>query len=198
MLARYASGTKRRSLTSPARPALYWRHHCGAPGDRFRPDTLASDCAAARGALPTLCGRAGHELPRFTGIGGHHQLRPPYHNEARGAQQLHRSPAGDYEVGGVFISGIRTNGRPKETPPAQRTPPTPSRSRTSSSAIWAPLPMCPLSSRPRTWAPSMTAARRWQDDAHPRRAVEVVNVLEPGIVVPMMYRTPDLNADLGA
>lgn len=144
----------------------------------------------------------GYELPRFTGTVVTISCDHTYHNEARvvrGSPYTITGP-GDYEVGGVFISGIRTNGRPKEAPPAQRN--------TAYTIEIEDIIICHLG------ATSDVPTQQQAEDLGPidvlllpvggkttltpARAVEVVNVLEPGIVVPMMYRTPDLNADLGA
>ncbi|MEN6479799.1 MAG: MBL fold metallo-hydrolase [Anaerolineales bacterium] len=143
----------------------------------------------------------GYELPRLTGTVVTISHDHSYHNEARvvrGSPYVITGP-GDYEIGGVFITGIRTNAEPKTTPPNLRN--------TAYVIEIEGLNICHLGNL--LDVPTQQQA----EDLGPidvlllpvggnstlpaARAVEVVNVLEPRIVVPMMFRTADLHADLG-
>ena len=143
----------------------------------------------------------GYELPRFTGTVVTVSRNHPYHNEVRavrGGPYVISGP-GDYEVGGVFISGVRTNSNPKAAAPEEL-----------NAAYLIELEdvvICHLGN-----ALDVLTQQQAEDlgpidvlllpvggksALAPARAAEVVGLIEPGIVVPMMYRTPDLKADVG-
>jgi len=143
----------------------------------------------------------GYELPRFTGTVVTVSHSHPHHNETRavrGGPYVVTGP-GDYEVGGVFITGVRTNGDPKSAPPEQRN--------TAYLIEIEDVVICHLGN-----LHDMPSQQQAEDlgpidvlllpvggksALTPARAAEVVGLIEPGIVVPMMYKTPGLEADLG-
>ncbi len=143
----------------------------------------------------------GYELPRFTGTVVTISHDHPYHNEARavrGSPYAITGP-GDYEVGGVFVSGIRTNGQPKDLPASQRN--------TAYIIEIEGVNICHLGNmldvltqqQAEDLGPIdvLLLPVGGKSTLTPARAAEVVNIIEPGIVIPMMYRVPDLSADLG-
>lgn len=143
----------------------------------------------------------GYELPRFTGTVVTISHDHPYHNEARavrGSPYAITGP-GDYEVGGVFVSGIRTNGQPKDLPASQRN--------TAYILEIEGVNICHLGNmldvltqqQAEDLGPIdvLLLPVGGRSTLTPARAAEVVNIIEPGIVIPMMYRVPDLSADLG-
>jgi len=142
----------------------------------------------------------GYELPHFTGTVVTISRNHPEHNEARlvrGNPYVITGP-GDYEVGGVFVTGIRTNAEPKSLPPDQRN--------TAYIIEIEDITVCHLGNL--VDVPTQQQAEDMgpidililpvggKSVLTPARAAEVVNIIEPRIVIPMMYRVADLKADL--
>lgn len=122
-----------------------------------------------------------------------------YLKGVRGGYRLIDSP-GEYEIGGVFITSVQTNGRSKRSKQSinnmlcvldydgvtvahlgdlQRVP-----SQTEIEALGnVDVALVPVGG-----GGSLNAAK----------AVEVVSLIEPGIVIPMHYSTPDCNLKLAS
>lgn len=146
-------------------------------------------------------GSLGYELPRFTGTVVTISHDAPFHNKAggvRGKPYVISGP-GDYEIGGVFVTGVRTDLDPKRVPPQKRN--------TAYLIEIEDVTICHLGNLTDV-LPQQQAEDLGPIDVllipvggkstlTPVKAAEVVNVIEPGYVVPMMYKTPGSKADLG-
>lgn len=143
----------------------------------------------------------GYELPRFTGTVVTVSHDHPHHNEARavrGGPYVITGP-GDYEVSGVFITGVCTNSAPKQTPPEWLN--------TAYLIEIEDVVIChlgnlqdiPTQQQAEDLGPIdvLLLPVGGKGSLTPARAAEVVSLIEPGIVVPMMFKTPDLKADVG-
>ena len=143
----------------------------------------------------------GYELPRFTGTVVTISHDHPHHNQARivrGNPYIITGP-GDYEIGGVFITGIRTNGDVQATPPEQRNTAYLIEIEDVTIRHLGNLLDVPTQQQAEDLGPIdvLLLPVGGKTALTPARAAEVVNLIEPGIVIPMMYQVPDLNADLG-
>lgn len=122
---------------------------------------------------------------------GHNYLKA-----VRGVRYVVRGP-GEYEIGGVFIIGVRTNGkRRKEGEPLNTLYVFDFDGVTV--AHLGDLRRVPTQAEVEALGPVhvLLLPVGGGGGLTPAKAAEVVNLLEPGIVIPMHYKTPDSLLDL--
>jgi len=124
----------------------------------------------------------------------------PAHNyvaAVKGKEHVITGP-GEYEIGGVFITGVQTNGHSKRSPDEPRN--------TLYVFDYEGLNVAHLGDL--NHVPSRTEIEALGivhvalvpvgggGGLTPAKAVEVISMLEPGIVIPMHYRTPASSSNL--
>ncbi|HEY58046.1 MAG TPA: MBL fold metallo-hydrolase [Anaerolineae bacterium] len=123
----------------------------------------------------------------------------PGHNHLKavhGVRYVVRGP-GEYEIGGVFITGVRTNGRRrKEGEPLNTLYVIDFDGVTV--AHLGDLRRVPTQAEVEALGPVhvLLLPVGGGGSLTPAKAAEVVNLLEPGIVIPMHYKTPNSPLDL--
>ncbi len=119
-----------------------------------------------------------------------------YVQAVKGARHILTGP-GEYEIGGVFITGFNTNGRKRKSDEPKNT---------LYLFDFDPLTVLHLGDLRRVPSQSEIEALGEVNVAlvpvggggalKPAQAVEVIGLLEPNIVIPMHYRTPHTPLDL--
>lgn len=150
--------------------------------DPYDPKTVGFGSARLRGDIVTIS----HDAP------GHN-----YVNAVKGVSRTLTGP-GEYEIGGVFVTGVQTNGHSKRTPEELRNTlyvfdydgvtvaHLGDLDRVPSQAEIEALGTVHIALVPVGGGAGLNAAK----------AAEVVALLEPGIVIPMHYAIPGSNLKL--
>ena len=140
---------------------------------------------------------AGHSLPKLTADIVTVSCQHPHHNNTQSIQgdvRLIDSP-GEYEIRGVFITGIATS------PPSRQADPTPQRN-TVFVLEFGSLTLCHLGALTHNLPQEQMQALNTVDvlmvpvsggerSLNATRAAEIVSVVEPKLVIPMGYQTGD-------
>ena len=138
--------------------------------------------------------RVEEELPRLTGTVVTISHDHPYHNEARvvrGSPYIITGP-GEYEIGGVFITGIHTNGHTKKTMDEPRNTMYLIDYNGINVLHMGDLNRVPTQTEVETLGPIHVALVPVGagGSLSAIKAAEVISLLEPNIVIPMHYATP--------
>jgi len=114
----------------------------------------------------------------------------------KGSPHIINGP-GEYEIGGVFITGINTNGSKKATGESENT---------LYLLDFGEVTVAHLGDLKRVPSQAQIEALGQVDIAlvpvgggiglNAAKAAEIINLLEPGIVIPMHYQTPGVTLDL--
>ena len=149
--------------------------------DPYTPEAVGYPTLSLRGQIVTIC----QDTPLYNNV-----------SAVRGRQRVINSP-GEYEIGGVFITAVRTNGKKRKTDELRNTlhvfdydgvsiAHLGNLYRVPSQAQIEALGTVHIALVPVGGGAGLNAAK----------AAEVVSLIEPGIVIPMHYSTPGCTLSL--